>query len=157
MLKINLFHISIAVAVAAMLCIVGCQPSEPTALSEEDRAAIEASDKAWEEHAIANDWAALAALYAEDAMYMAPGESPITGRDNIQKWFESQPPTTACEIRTIEIDGQGDLGFTRGSYTMTVAPEGMDPITDSGKYIAICRKQADGTWLISRDIYNSDK
>ncbi len=95
-------------------------------------------------------------MYTEDAMYMPPGESPIEGRDNIQTYFESQPPTIAVEIRTIEIDGRGDLGFTRGTYTTTISPEGMDPITDSGKYLAICRKQADGTWLISRDIYNSN-
>jgi uncharacterized protein (TIGR02246 family) len=154
--KINLFQTCIAITAVVLLFITGCQPSESAALLEEDRAAIEASDKAWEEHALANDWAALAALYAEDAMYMAPGESPVEGRDNIQKWFESQPPTIACEIRTVEIDGQGDFAFTRGTYTTTFSPEGMDPITDTGKYLAVCRKQADGTWLISRDIYNSD-
>ena len=156
MLKKNLFQTSIVVAATVMLCIIGCQPSGPTALSEEDRAAIEASDKAWEEHSLANDWAALAALYTEDAMYMPPGESPIEGRDNIQAYFESQPPTIACEIRTVEIDGHGDFAFTRGTYTTTFSVEGMDPVTDSGKYLAVCRKQADGTWLISRDIYNSD-
>jgi ketosteroid isomerase-like protein len=35
--------------------------------------------------------------------------------------------------------------------------EGMEqPITDSGKYLVLLSKQADGSWLISAVIWNSD-
>ena len=38
---------------------------------------------------------------------------------------------------------------------MTVVVD-EQPIQDHGKFIEIRRKQPDGSWLISRDIFNSD-
>ena len=34
---------------------------------------------------------------------------------------------------------------------------GGAPIDDSGKYITIYQAQRDGTWLMARDIWNSDR
>ncbi len=31
-----------------------------------------------------------------------------------------------------------------------------EPITDVGKFLAILRKQPDGSWLVSHAIYNAD-
>jgi len=39
---------------------------------------------------------------------------------------------------------------------MTMTPEGSDPIDDTGKYLEIWKKQADGGWKVVRDIFNSD-
>lgn len=156
MLKSIFFQLPIMIIAIAMIFATGCQQAGPANLSEADIEAIKVSDKAWQEHALANDWEALASLYAENAMYMAPNQSAIIGRDNLQSYMESQPPTTAVEIVTHEIDGSGDFAFSRGTYTQTFSQEGMDPITDSGKYLAILKKQEDGSWLIIRDIFNSD-
>ena len=50
-----------------------------------------------------------------------------------------------------------DLAYVLGTYTMTIVPPGAPgPIEDSGKYIEIRRRQPDGSWLISTDIFNSD-
>ena len=105
---------------------------------------------------LAGDFAAVAATYTEDAVMMAPNSEAIVGRAAIQTFFESFPPISSMELLATEVEGVGDLAYVRGSYTMTVAPEGADPISDTGKYIEIRRKQADGTWLLSRDLYNSD-
>jgi ketosteroid isomerase-like protein len=34
--------------------------------------------------------------------------------------------------------------------------EGMEPYQDAGKYLTICEKQADGSWLIKASTWNSD-
>jgi ketosteroid isomerase-like protein len=40
---------------------------------------------------------------------------------------------------------------------MTVTPPGAPaPVDDHGKYIVIERKQPDGSWLITEDIFSSD-
>lgn len=40
---------------------------------------------------------------------------------------------------------------------MTMAPPGAPgPVKDSGKYVEVRRRQADGRWLVAVDIFNSD-
>jgi uncharacterized protein (TIGR02246 family) len=156
MRKTTLFRVIIVAASVALMSLIACEPPGPAALSAGDKAAIEAADQAWQEAVRSGDWAGAAALYAENAVFMPPNEPAVEGRGNIQVWFEALPPVTAVEIKTAEIDGLGDLAFTRGTYSMTMSPEGMSSITDSGKYVGIFRKQADGSWLYSRDIFNSN-
>ena len=46
--------------------------------------------------------------------------------------------------------------FERGTYKITLAPRTSGPpISDAGKYITIYHRQADGTWVMARDIWNS--
>ena len=67
------------------------------------------------------------------------------------------PRVTRAEFHVEEIDGYGDIAYVTGRYAMTLQPEGAPgPIDDRGKYIEIRRKQADGSWLLARDIFNSD-
>lgn len=151
MLQTGRFIVSLA-----LLSVIACQPSGTSALSEADVAAIEATSQTWLEAARASDWAAVAATYTADAVLMPPNEPAVEGRSNIQAWFEAYPPTSEIDVGSVEIEGRGDLAFVRGTFLVTITPEGMDPITDSGKYFEIRRRQADGSWLISRDMFSSD-
>ncbi len=150
-----------------LFSLTACQPpateepaepeaAEPAGLSAEDLAAHEATTQAWVDAVLAADWDALGATYTEDAVLMPPNSEPVEGRAAIQAFLAAWPPITNAELHPIELDGEGDLAYIRGAYTLTLAPEGADPIDDSGKYIEIRRKQADGSWLLSRDIFNSD-
>lgn len=130
--------------------------AEPAGLSEEDRAAIEETTQAWVEAAGANDFEALAATYTEDALLMPPNHEAVQGRAAIQEFFGTFPPITDVELAPVEIDGAGDIAFVRGTYTITMTPEGAEPISDSGKYIEIRERQADGSWLLSHDQWNSN-
>jgi len=129
--------------------------AEPAGLSAEDLAAHEATTQAWMDAVLAADWDALGATYTEDAVLMAPNSEAIVGRAGIQAFFESFPPIGGIELHPAEVEGVGDLAYVRGTFTLTLTPEGADPIIDSGKYLEIRRKQADGTWLLSRDLFNS--
>jgi len=139
-----------------IFAFTACQPTEPAALSEADRAAIEATSKAFVEGVNAKDWAAVAATYTEDAALMPPNAPSVEGRADIQAFFEAFPPISDFNFEIIEVEGQGDMAYVRGAYTMTITPEGGDPIADTGKYIEIRKKQADGSWLLYLDIFNSD-
>ena len=50
-----------------------------------------------------------------------------------------------------------EWAFERGTYTITLTPKtGGDPIRDDGKYITLYQRQADGTWRMARDTWNSN-
>jgi ketosteroid isomerase-like protein len=66
------------------------------------------------------------------------------------------PPFSGMDLQASEIDGRGDLAVVRGTHTMTIMIEGIPPFEEVGKWVEIRQKQADGSWLIHRDIYNSD-
>ena len=61
------------------------------------------------------------------------------------------------KTRRLKVDGRDDLAFVLGPLAMTFVPPGAPgPISDSGKYVEVWRKQPDGKWLIAVDISNSD-
>jgi len=130
-------------------------PQTPSLLSK-DFAAIEAQTKNYIEAVQAGDWAGAVSFYTEDAVLMPPNSPAIEGRANIQVFFEFFPPLSNFSMKIVEIEGRGDMAYVRGTYTMTLTPEGGEAITDSGKYIEIRKKQLDGSWLLTHDIFNSD-
>lgn len=141
---------------ALALTLFACQPAAAP-LSDAEVAAVRAASDAWEENARASDWDAVTALYTEDATLMPPNTESVQGRAAIQAFWEAFPPASELELTSEEVDGRGDLAFERGSYSLTLMIEGMsEPVPDSGKYIVILRRQADGSWLIAADIFNSD-
>ena len=148
--------VHICVLMLAAVLLSACQPPAPTTLSDADIAAIRAENASYASAVNAKDWAALAALYAQDAIIMPANHPPVTGRDNIRSFFEGFPPMSAFANPIVEIEGQGDLAYVRGTYTLTVSQEGGTPVTDSGKWIEVRRRQADGSWQVTRDIWNSD-
>lgn len=139
------------------VALLACQPAAPAGLSAADQAAIRAADDAAAQHIIAKDWAGWAGDFTEDAILMPPNGDPVMGPAGIKAWAEAFPPFTDFKVTLEEVEGRGDLAYGRGTYSMVISPPGAPaPIPDHGKYLAIYRKQADGSWKASRDIFNSN-
>jgi ketosteroid isomerase-like protein len=97
----------------------------------------------------------LASIYTEDAMVMPPGHGSVTGLKEIEEFLGSFPPLTEFENVVDEIDGAADVAYVRGHFRMVMVPEpGADPVEEQGQYLEIRRKQPDGSWLLSHDIFN---
>lgn len=139
---------------AIALFASACAPP-PAALSEADLAAIRAAADEFEEAGANNDWAAVAALYTEDAVLMPPNAPSVTGRAAVQEVFGQFPTLTSFELTIDDIQGSGDVAVVRGSYTLAMDIEGQS-VEDSGKYLEVRRKQADGSWPLVIDTWNSD-
>ena len=106
---------------------------------------------------LARNWTAVAALYADDAVLNPPHQPAVTRRTAINAWLEKFPPLTAFTLKNVQVEGRDDLAYVLGTYTMTIVPPGgPGPVSDSGKYVEVRRRQADGRWLIAVDIFNSD-
>jgi ketosteroid isomerase-like protein len=48
------------------------------------------------------------------------------------------------------------LAYVYGKYSWVLMIPGQPQAPDSGKYIEVWRKQANGNWKIIRDVFNSD-
>jgi ketosteroid isomerase-like protein len=142
------------------LAILGCRSSVPTELSDADKAAIRKGTDAVVSIANAptKDWDAyVRADYTEDAMVLPPDTPAVKGWDAIKSYILTEGTVSDFKIEMLEIEGRGDLAYVRGTYSMAVTlPGASEPTKNTGKYIEIWRKQADGTWKVIRDIFNSD-
>lgn len=148
---------SILPALAALaLTITACQ-GEAGPLSDEDIAAIEGIRDGYVEASLRGDWAAVAALFAEDGVRMPPNQPMEEGRAAIQAGLEAGPSFADFTI-TSEIEGIDGLAYDRCTFSLTlVMEEAPEPVTDTGHCTAILRKQADGSWALTSLIWNSDQ
>ena len=127
----------------------------PGALPAQDVAAIRAASAA-SAAAAGKDMAAWFAILADDVVLLPANAPAIAGRAAAEKYFRGFPPFKDLRVEPIEIEGRGDLAYVRGRYSIVVTPPGAPEQRDSGKYLEIWRKQADGTWKMTRDISTSD-
>ena len=157
-------------AVLALVLNAGCQQQEPateTGTTEETpavdeaavRQAIEDMIAGWESAALAGDAAALAALYAEDAVLLPPNHAKAAGSAAIQAAFTEMLAATPFTAIDIVVDGSevsksGDIAWAHGSYTSTNTVNGA-PYEDTGKWLAVYENY-DGQWSHVADTWNSD-
>jgi len=141
----------------ALTCVaLACQPA-PRRLSEADVAALRAAVDSIAAQILSHRDSAAATHYAEHAVFMVPNLPALEGRAAIRTWFAGGPPFTSFTLTPKEIDGRGDLAYVRGTWTLGIAAAGKTPATqDHGKFLEVRRKQADGSWLMVADIFNSD-
>lgn len=119
---------------------------------------IEAIDQAYSKAAANRDTDGIVRLYAPDAMFLSPNAPLAEGRKAIeaviQGYFDAG--AQSLELETIVLDDQGDLVVEVGRYTLGLQPPGGDPVTDVGKYLQVFKRQADGSFAITYDCFNSD-
>ncbi|HXF96887.1 MAG TPA: DUF4440 domain-containing protein [Gemmatimonadales bacterium] len=135
--------------------VLACTPAP---LADRDRAAIEELGPRFRGSVFGQDWAALEEIYADSAVLLPPGGPPVVGRENIQVWFSGTGfRITAFETSVHELAGQGDLAYVRGTYLLTFQPpRARDLVTETGKYVWILRREPDGRWRVTVDIWNPD-
>ena len=166
-------------AAAALCALLGAAPQLAAqqvasgALTDADIAAIKEVPQQWAAHAKMGHAEVVAKLYTEDAIELPPYMSAVEGRAAIEgRIAEAIANLSDITITSVEIVGMGDMAFDRGTYSVTVEEEGKKgmegmegkkgmegmegPMTVTGKYISVLRKQADGAWLISRLIWNEN-
>ena len=146
---------SIVTRVAFLLCLF-VSPVSAHGLSASDSKQIHDLTQAEVTALLAKDWATFAKQYAEDAVVYPPHAKAIIGKSAITAWIKSFPPIIAMTSTIEQLYGQGDLAYVAGRYTMTTQEAGSSAVKEIGKYVEIRRRQPDGRWLLTVDIFNSD-
>ena len=106
-------------------------------------------------HAFEQGDAALAAsLYEPGARLLPPGAAVITGEDAVREFFEKRfaAGSDGGVLETVRLDDYGDVAVEEGRYGRRAGEQ----LLDSGKYLAVFRRQTDGTWRWATDMWNSD-
>jgi uncharacterized protein (TIGR02246 family) len=152
MKRMSLVLLAVALALAA-----GCGPKTN---APDDVAALKAMEDAYVKAVNAGDAAGLAALYVEDAVRMVSNMPAIKGREAIRAFYQSDFDLFANEETNAveDIQVRGDLAVVRGTYASKAVPRIAGPavIEDTGKWVAVSRRQDDGSWKFLFDASNTD-
>jgi uncharacterized protein (TIGR02246 family) len=147
----------VALATCAWLVSLPSEAQIGKGLAQTDVRKIDEATQTAMKAALAKDFASWAALFLDDGVVYPPNEPAVKGRAAIRAWLEKFPPITEFNLKNVKVEGCEDLAYVLGTYTMTIAPPGAPgPVKDSGKYVSVVRRQADGRWLLAVDMFSSD-
>ncbi len=116
-------------------------------------------DSAWVKAMLANDAAACAALYADDAVMVLPGSGAIKGKkaiaDAYAGWLKDVKVTDAA-VMDNHYRSAGHLSTGWGHWKVTTVPKaGGAPTTEVGTWCAVA-EQKDGAWKYVSDHASAD-
>jgi len=121
------------------------------------RAEIEKLNAAFSAAFARGDVAALTAAYAEDAIVFPPDAGMVQGRAAIQAMWQSLRDAGAksLALTVVDVHSSGTLAAESGTGVLKMQPAGGAEQSQSVKYVVVWKKQADGSWKLFRDIWNS--
>jgi uncharacterized protein (TIGR02246 family) len=99
-------------------------------------------------------------LWTLDGRMMPPNQPTVHGRSAIRAHFAGLFMRRRFQytLSNSELQVSGDTAVERVEYHVVVASiDGRTTGDDSGKGIHIYQRQTDGRWLLSADIWNSDR
>jgi uncharacterized protein (TIGR02246 family) len=103
------------------------------------------------------DVKAVAAMYTEDAIALPPDADIVRGRTAIEKlWTEAMASgMKSITFTVLDVQSSGDLAVETGRAAIGLQPAGQPVTTQTGKYVVVWQRGADGQWRLLRDIWNS--
>jgi uncharacterized protein (TIGR02246 family) len=117
-------------------------------------------DAQWSAAAGAKDLDKTVSFYSDDAIVMPPNAPSATTKEAIRSAWKEMLTTPGAAISwkatKVEVAKSGDLAYVSGTYEEAMTDASGKPVKDHGKYVEIFKKQADGTWKVVADIWNSD-
>ena len=107
----------------------------------------------------AKDAVAAANQYAENASLLPPNEPIVTGRANIQAYWQGaiDAGTIDATVKTIDAKSAGNLGYEIGTYTLRFLGPENDTIVEVGKYTEILERNAEGKWISIYGMWSSNE
>ena len=149
----------VLICAAAVFSSAGCKSQEQTPQVDlaAERAALMDTDRAWSESVTDTE---KLAFWAEGAFFL-PADAPIAqGKEAIRaittKLFSGPGVSLTWKPTTAQVSESADLGYTIGTYQLTINDAKGNPVTTVGKYLTAWKRQADAQWKVVADCFNSD-
>ena len=127
--------------------------------SAADKAALMAWTESYCAAVNACDFDAYRALWIDDVVYLPPN---LPTREGIEDcvdvnrfYFEQYESTEKFSVQEIEVSNR--FAFIRTNYTYDGSPKGEgEPLHEDGKAIFIMKRDANGDWLATHLMWNSN-
>ena len=138
--------------------LLGCATETPEVDTAADIQAINDLREREGSAFFAGDVDGLVAQFTSDAVTMPPDAPAVFGEAAIRTWAQGLADqfTISGEYTGSEVEVIGDWAVERYTANLAITVAGGDPMTESMKGIHIYRRQTDGSWLITQDVWNAD-
>ena len=97
-------------------------------------------------------------FFAPDASILPAKSSVVTGIDALREVYRKVWATPGFSLAwkplKAEMARSGDLGYTFGTYERKYRNAAGETVAETGKYMTIWKKQADGSWKAAVDMGN---
>ena len=108
----------------------------------------------WHRATAAGDVDTVLGLMADDVVFLVPGQPPMKGRSSFERGLRAlltqHRIESTGEVREVEVSGS--LAYCWTDLNVRVVPlSGGDAKVRSGSALSILRKQATGSWVLTRD------
>lgn len=114
---------------------------------------VENGEKLWLDAFNAGDTSGVLAQYGANARLLPPNSDIVQGRAALEPFLQGFIDTgVKITFDLLTVHESAEVCTSVGRYEMT-GPDGAQ--ADSGKYIEVWVRQADNSWLIEDDMFNS--
>ena len=132
-----------------------CAPVPRAVDQESEKAAVMKADADWS--AASSTVEGHLAVFADDAVVMAPDEMPVSGKGDISKMLEDIHGIPGLQLSwkpsSATVSATGDMAYTLGSYTFGAPDSTGQMMLQHGKYVTVWTKQ-DSTWKVAVDAFS---
>lgn len=136
-------------AIVFLLCAVAALAAREDVLLQ--------ADKDFAKAAAARGAGGFLSFFAGDAAILPKNGAPITGLDRLGAAFRETWAQPGYSLQwtplKAELAKSGEIGYTYGTYERRRMVDGK-PVTETGKYVTIWRRQRDGKWKVIVDMGN---
>jgi uncharacterized protein (TIGR02246 family) len=145
---------------ALVLLQIGCTqapPPPPPDTRAADEKTIRDMETAWVKEFAAKDLDKIVAHYADDGTVLLSNAPTMSGKDAIRAGLKEAiaDPAFALDLKTVKVEvaKEGDLAYSQGTFSfMGTDAKSKKLMSETGRYVEVYKKQADGSWKVEEDI-----
>lgn len=141
-----------------LLMLISLTASANAQTYEEDAAAIAAQNMIYMQGYKERNAEKVVSVHSDKVVVYAPNRPIYQGKSGVLQMVKEDLEITdvyELELVTESLEIHGDTAIDVGTYVANLTFKGGMSIVDEGHYVVIWKRQADGTWLYEKDIYNS--
>lgn len=127
-------------------------------ISQADRDAIQKQVTALEAAFKTSSADGLRAIYGPNIISLPPNAEANSGPDKVIEFHTNPngPAVVSFSLSSAEIEGSGDVAYSRGTWEYKGKVNDSTEVNDRGKYLAVFKRQADKSWKMSHEMWNSN-
>ena len=102
-------------------------------------------------------------LHTDDVVLMETNMPAVQGKQALREIFthyfavrKEQQISSQLDFEILEMEIMGDRAYARGGVRMTSTKKEALPVTVTGKFLCLFKRQPDGNWLRSHIVSNTD-